>query len=232
MANKVVESLWRWTEQGRLPVVIDASCTLGLVHEEWRMPGRGERRAASADRRSSTRSSGRATSCSRGCTSSQGARGRGPLHLRAGTSHDRAPGRGRRGAGRRRDAPRRRHCCGFAGDRGMLHPELTASATRNRRRRSPAGTSTPTCARTGPARSAWSGPSVVRTSTWSSSSSSSPATLIEAQADSGTQRGGLGHGVREPLRGDQAVAVAISSATSTQSVRSSSWTPTHPFVPT
>ena len=34
MANAVVEHLWRWTDGGRLPVVVDAtSCTFGLVHE-------------------------------------------------------------------------------------------------------------------------------------------------------------------------------------------------------
>src|SRR5262249_53556722 len=34
MANKTVAALWRWSDEGRLPIVIDAtSCTLGLAAE-------------------------------------------------------------------------------------------------------------------------------------------------------------------------------------------------------
>ena len=34
MANAVVEALWRWTDEGSLPVVVDASsCTLGLLED-------------------------------------------------------------------------------------------------------------------------------------------------------------------------------------------------------
>ena len=41
-------------------------------------------------------------------------------------------------------------CCAFAGDRGLLHPELTASATapRPRRSRAAGSTRTPRCNRT------------------------------------------------------------------------------------
>jgi D-lactate dehydrogenase len=34
MANKIVESVWRWSDQGRLPVVCDASsCSFGITSE-------------------------------------------------------------------------------------------------------------------------------------------------------------------------------------------------------
>jgi hypothetical protein len=34
MANRVVENMWRWSRQGALPIVCDASsCTLGLKQE-------------------------------------------------------------------------------------------------------------------------------------------------------------------------------------------------------
>ena len=34
MANRVVEKMWRWSSQGSLPIVSDASsCTLGLKQE-------------------------------------------------------------------------------------------------------------------------------------------------------------------------------------------------------
>ena len=71
----------------------------------------------------------------------------------------RAPARARR-----RRSPTRSYvaapatCCGFAGDRGILHPELTAAATARRGRRARRrATSTPTSAATAPARSASSG---------------------------------------------------------------------------
>jgi D-lactate dehydrogenase len=34
MANKIVESVWRWSDQGRLPVLCDASsCSFGITSE-------------------------------------------------------------------------------------------------------------------------------------------------------------------------------------------------------
>ncbi len=42
-------------------------------------------------------------------------------------------------------------CCGYAGDRGLLHPELTASATAREAAEVTAGPSTRTARRTAPA---------------------------------------------------------------------------------
>ena len=34
MADRIAESLWRWSGEGRLPVVVDAtSCTYGIVDD-------------------------------------------------------------------------------------------------------------------------------------------------------------------------------------------------------
>ena len=46
MTHRTVESMWRWTEEGRLPIVIDASsCTLGLGAEAAATLERGEQGA-------------------------------------------------------------------------------------------------------------------------------------------------------------------------------------------
>jgi D-lactate dehydrogenase len=131
MANEVVWSLWRWTDEGRLPVVVDASsCTLGLrdevtsqltdenaerhaklvvldsiewVHDRLLPDLRVERRLRSA-----------------------------AVHPPCALRH--------LGLARKLDGlahaladevttPVASTCCGFAGDRGFLHPELTAAAT-------------------------------------------------------------------------------------------------------
>ena len=111
----------RWTDGGKLPVVIDAnSCTQGLATRrsaqvidaiEW-----AQRRCCRDSKRERTRlrrwPSTRPASVAATC---------GLLH----------PARGAHG---RRLAdevvvPAAATCCGFAGDRGMLHPELTAAAT-------------------------------------------------------------------------------------------------------
>ncbi len=130
MATRTIESLWRWSGEGTLPIVSDASsCTLGLGAEaaaalpedlrehhsqleildsvEWLerlLPELTERRRL----------------------------GRVAVHPTCATRH--------LGLARRLEAlagelagevvvPVSATCCGFAGDRGMLHPELTASAT-------------------------------------------------------------------------------------------------------
>ena len=118
-------ALTRWTDGGRLPVVIDASsCTHGLLAEHAPDGVRGARldrvgarpaaRTSARSRASSSRSPSTRPAPRRTSGSAQ--------KLRAIACAD-----GRRGASCRP----RRGCCGMAGDRGWLHPELPASALRD-----------------------------------------------------------------------------------------------------
>jgi D-lactate dehydrogenase len=130
-ANRTVESLWRWTDGGALPVVCDASsCSFGLVSEI--VPYlTAENRARHArlelfdsiawvhdrllPKLTVHRRVGSAVlhpSCS-----AQHLGLAKKLHAIAATLADEAV------------VPAAAACCGFAGDRGFLHPELTASAT-------------------------------------------------------------------------------------------------------
>ncbi|EAQ80127.1 FAD-binding and (Fe-S)-binding domain-containing protein [Blastopirellula marina] len=131
MANKIVESLWRWSDAGRLPIVCDASsCTLGIASEilEYLTPENRERHAQlslldSIDwahdfllpRLQIARPVGSVA-----------------VHPTCATQH--------LGLGEKLRAlcaalaletvvPIHATCCGFAGDRGLLHPELTKAAT-------------------------------------------------------------------------------------------------------
>ena len=130
MANKVMDSLWRWTEQGRLPVLVDAtSCTLGLVHEvepyldatnterhrqirvvdsiEW---ARDELLPRMHVRRKVPSAVIHSTCAGQLLHLTE------PLVEVAAALADEVT------------RPVYGTCCGFAGDRGMLHPELTDSA--------------------------------------------------------------------------------------------------------
>jgi D-lactate dehydrogenase len=127
---ELAEALWGWTEEGRLPVVIDASsCTHGVVEEV--LPRLGEERtlevldslAWARDRLlPSLEVRRRVGSAAIHPTYST-------LHLGlAGTLEDLV------GAlAEETFVPPKATCCGFAGDRGFLHPELTESATREER---------------------------------------------------------------------------------------------------
>jgi D-lactate dehydrogenase len=133
MANRIVERAWEWTDRGRLPLVVDASsCTLGIAHEvrPYLTPDNLRKHAALKVVDSIvwaatellpnlviTRRIDSAVlhpSCSM-------------CHL--GDDDDlRAVA-----AACARDVtiPVYADCCGFAGDRGMLHKELTEAATRH-----------------------------------------------------------------------------------------------------
>lgn len=130
-SNETVESIWRWTEGGELPLVIDASsCGHGLRDIQ---PGvltaeNAERYAKLtildsiewADRHllpnlEVTRPAGSVTvhpTCS-------------VKHLGLERTLSKVVGR----IAKEVVVPPTATCCGFAGDRGMLHPELTAAAT-------------------------------------------------------------------------------------------------------
>jgi D-lactate dehydrogenase len=130
MANRTVEAMWRWSSDGELPVVIDASsCSLGLASEaasslneenrerhgklqildsvEW-----AERLLPNLDIRRKLGSVAVHPTCS---TRHQGLERN--LRAVAGAIAERV------------HQPIRATCCGMAGDRGLLHPELTRSAT-------------------------------------------------------------------------------------------------------
>lgn len=131
MANRMVESAWGWTAGGRLPLVVDASsCTLGIAQEV--VPYlTDDNRALHAELRvvdsvvwaadellprlEMLRTVGSAV-----------------LHPTCSMEHLGDTDRLRAVAEACADevvVPDDAGCCAFAGDRGMLHPELTASAT-------------------------------------------------------------------------------------------------------
>lgn len=131
MANRIVEAAWGWTAGGRLPLVVDASsCTLGIAHEV--VPYlTDDNRALHAEltvvdslvwaadellpRLDARRRVGSAVvhpTCSM-------------LHLGDADKLTEVAGF----CAEEVVVPVDAGCCAFAGDRGMLHPELTASAT-------------------------------------------------------------------------------------------------------
>ncbi|MCH6163925.1 FAD-binding and (Fe-S)-binding domain-containing protein [Streptomyces marispadix] len=131
MANRIVEAAWRWTDGGELPLVVDASsCTLGLGEEvvPYLTPANRKlhERLTVVDsvtwaarellpRLKVVRRTGSAV-----------------LHPTCSTQH---LGGGEllrevaQACAEEVVVPVDVRCCGFAGDRGMLHKELTASAT-------------------------------------------------------------------------------------------------------
>jgi len=131
-ARRLVDDLWRWTEGGGLPVVIDAtSCTMGVTQEI--VPFLDEERRARHRRLTIIDSvTWTAQHLLPHLTVTQ------PL---PGVSVH--PTCSVQNLGLRADLievaeaitdsvhlPISTTCCGFAGDRGFLHPELTASATK------------------------------------------------------------------------------------------------------
>ncbi|MEU4494121.1 FAD-binding and (Fe-S)-binding domain-containing protein [Streptomyces sp. NPDC023998] len=131
MANRIVEAVWGWTAGGRLPLVVDASsCTLGIAHEvvPYLTDDNRELHAEltvvdslvwAADellpRLNVRRTTGSAVvhpTCSM-------------RHL---GDEDRLTALARACADEV-VVPDDAGCCAFAGDRGMLHKELTDSAT-------------------------------------------------------------------------------------------------------
>jgi D-lactate dehydrogenase len=130
-ANEMVQRLWRWSDKGELPVVIDAASCTGAVAD----PADGVLSKENADRLGRmeivdsvawalrllpnleiARKVGSATAHPTCATRRMGLAH--PLKALAEALADDvyiAPSA---------------TCCGFAGDRGIAHPELTASATR------------------------------------------------------------------------------------------------------
>ena len=132
MANRIVEKAWQWTERGRLPLIVDASsCTLGIAKEVRPYLSSDNLRKHAAltvidsivwaatellPHLEMTRQIDSAVlhpTCSMRHLGDDG-----DLHTVA--------------AACARDVriPVYADCCGFAGDRGMLHRELTETATK------------------------------------------------------------------------------------------------------
>jgi D-lactate dehydrogenase len=130
-ANEMVERLWDWSGEGALPVVIDAaSCTQGVAH-----PGDGVLNEENAERLAELEIvDSVAWAHDRLLPWLEVAErvGSATVHPTCATRQMGLAGRLRSLAGALADdvyvAPSAT-CCGFAGDRGISHPELTAAAT-------------------------------------------------------------------------------------------------------
>ncbi|MFF1697584.1 FAD-binding and (Fe-S)-binding domain-containing protein [Streptomyces sp. NPDC058257] len=132
MANRIVEAAWGWTAGGRLPLVVDASsCTLGIAHEV--VP------YLTADNRQLHRQLNVVDSLVWAADellphlTVHRTVGSAVLHPTCSMSHLGDEAQLRAVAEACADevvVPDDAGCCAFAGDRGMLHKELTESATR------------------------------------------------------------------------------------------------------
>jgi len=131
-ANEMVEKLWEWSEEGRLPVVIDAaSCTESIGKQ-----GEGVLSEENAERIAQLEildSVAWAHDHLLPKLQIVGRVGSATVHPTCATRHMGLAPRLRALARALADdvyvAPSAT-CCGFAGDRGISHPELTAAATR------------------------------------------------------------------------------------------------------
>jgi D-lactate dehydrogenase len=130
MASRTVEALWRWSSEGELPVVIDASsCSLGLAGEAASsLTDENRERHAKLEILDSVAWAKRLLPK----LEINRKLGSVAVHPTCSTRHQGLERDLRSLAGaiaERVDQPIRATCCGMAGDRGMLHPELTQSAT-------------------------------------------------------------------------------------------------------
>ena len=122
MAGRTTEALWRWSGEGKLPVVIDASsCSHGLAEE-------ARERHPEIEILDSVAWAGRLLPN----LNVRQKLGSIAVHPTCSTRHMGLERQLREIADAMADEvvqPIRATCCGMAGDRGMLHPELTKSAT-------------------------------------------------------------------------------------------------------
>jgi D-lactate dehydrogenase len=130
MANHTLEALWRWSGQGDLPVVIDASsCALGLASEAAAsLTDENRERHAKLEVLDSVSWAKRLLPRLEIREKLRSA----AVHPTCSTLHLGLERQLREVAGAIADEvvqPIRATCCGMAGDRGMLHPELPVSAT-------------------------------------------------------------------------------------------------------
>ncbi len=130
MATTTIDALWRWSEGGELPVVIDASsCTHGLIDAADALGDSVRERLEALTILDSIEWAGRYL------LSRLEVGAKVPsvvIHPTCSSRHLGLDGELRLIANALADevvVPETSTCCGFAGDRGFLHPELTASAT-------------------------------------------------------------------------------------------------------
>lgn len=131
-ANEMVERLWGWSDEGRLPVVIDAASCMQAVTD----PGEGVLSEENAERLAKLEILDSVAWAHDHLLPKLhiGSKvGSATVHPTCATRHMGIAPRLRRLAGALAEdvhvAPSA-SCCGFAGDRGISHPELTAAATR------------------------------------------------------------------------------------------------------
>ncbi|MCZ2261853.1 FAD-binding and (Fe-S)-binding domain-containing protein [Isoptericola sp. QY 916] len=134
MARQVLDALWAATRGGALPVVCDASsCTHGLVETPHHLSGEDAERFARlriVDAVTFVRTDVLPALAAQGVAIEK--QGSVVVHPTCATVHLGAVDDLRAVAAAVADdavVPAAWGCCGFAGDRGMLHPELTAAAT-------------------------------------------------------------------------------------------------------
>ena len=130
MANRTAEALWRWSDEGELPIVIDASsCALGLADEiADNLSDENRERHAQLEILDSVAWAKRLLPSLRIGDKLDSV----AVHPTCSTRHLGLERQLREIASEIADEvqqPIRATCCGMAGDRGLLHPELTASAT-------------------------------------------------------------------------------------------------------
>ena len=129
MANSTVEKLWRWSDGGELPVVIDATaCVHGLLGAAGTLsPINSEHLDAMNVLDSIEWAAGLMPALE-----ITGKVATAVIHPTCSSTHLGLNGELERVAAALAEevvVPAEASCCGFAGDRGFLHPELTASAT-------------------------------------------------------------------------------------------------------
>jgi D-lactate dehydrogenase len=130
MANRTIEALWRWSDEGELPIVIDASsCALGLASEVAdNLTDENRERHGELEILDSVAWARRLLPK----LPIEQKLGSVAVHPTCSTRHMGLERELRAIAAEIADEvhqPIRATCCGMAGDRGLLHPELTASAT-------------------------------------------------------------------------------------------------------
>jgi D-lactate dehydrogenase len=133
MAQRVADSLWRWSDGGELPVVIDASsCALGLLEDvTGKLEGEAREQYAQVE---IVDSIGWAHDRLLPALDVKRRVGSVAVHPTCSVAHLGLGSELREIAAALADdviVPAGTSCCGFAGDRGLLHPELPASALRD-----------------------------------------------------------------------------------------------------